>query len=267
VRADVAGRRYAEVLAENLGQPGFRELLIVATDLDSRGDVVGAMLTEPYRHEFIAAQEGRERRAEVLDLAGGGRDHAFDLMSGALTPPGVCEPHLLTFAADGYWRGETHRVCDRPASVGRVLEELASVGVSQVIIASACPAARAPHRLRAPRRDIRGRAGEFIAAAEAASLEDALRLAVLRFDSIYVICPSHNPIGPFDVTGAYDEASDRRHSISELMESAYEDAYYQFIEPVVGASGEHLADRATRRARAHAGQAHGQGTFDDAHPR
>src|SRR5258705_297557 len=28
------GRRYAELLAENLGQPGFRELLIVAHDVD-----------------------------------------------------------------------------------------------------------------------------------------------------------------------------------------------------------------------------------------
>jgi hypothetical protein len=58
-----------------------------------------------------------------------------------------------------------------------------------------------------------------------------------------VICPSHNPVGPFDFTGAYDEASDRRHSTDELMEGAYEDAYRLFIEPVVGASGEHLVGR------------------------
>jgi hypothetical protein len=29
--------------------------------------------------------------------------------------------------------------------------------------------------------------------------------------------------------------------VAELMERAYEDAYRQFIEPVVGASGERLA--------------------------
>lgn len=238
-----AGRRYAEVLAENLGQPGFRELMIVATDLDSRSDVIAAMLCEPYRHDFIAPRSGRERRAEVLDLSGLGRDMALDVMAGAMTPPVACEPRLLRFAADGYWRGETHRLCDRPGSVARLLEELAAAGVSQVIVATAVAAVGAPHRLRTPQRSLRGRLGEFVTAAESASLQDALVLARLRFDSFYLICPSHNPVGPFDFTGAYDEASDRRHSIDELMEGAYEDAYHQFIEPIVGASGEHLVRR------------------------
>ena len=262
----VAGRRYAEVLAENLGQPGFRELMIIATDLDARSDVVAAMLREPYRHDFIAPRPGRERRAEVLDLAGLGRDYALDVMSAAMTPPVACDPRLVTFAPDGYWRGETHRLCDRPGSAARLLEELATAGVSQAIIASAVPAVSAPHRLRRPRLDIRSRLGEFISAAEAASLHDALDSARLRFDSLYVICPSHNPVGPFDFTGAYDEASDRRHSTGELMERAYEDAYHQFIEPVVGASGEHLARLATGRGGAPAGQAHGQRTLNDADP-
>jgi hypothetical protein len=238
-----AGRRYAEVLAENLGQPGFRELMIVATDLDSRCDVIAAMLREPYRHDFVAPRPGRERRAEVLDLAGLGRDFALDIMAGAMTPPVACEPQLLRFAADGYWRGEAHRLCDRPGSIARLLEELAAAGVSQAIVATAVAAVGAPHRLRTPQLNLRGRLGEFVTAAESASLQDALVLARLRFDSFYVICPSHNPVGPFDFTGAYDEASDRRHSTDELMEGAYEDAYHQFIEPVVGASGEHLVGR------------------------
>src|SRR6267378_2173898 len=210
--------------------------MIIATDLDSRSDVIAAMLGEPYRHDFVAPRPGRERRAEVLDLAGLGRDHAFDIMAGAMTPPVACEPQLLRFAADGYWRGETHRFCDRPGSVARLLEELVAAGVSQAIVVTAVAGVGAPHRLRTPQLDLRGRLGEFVTAAESASLQDALALARLRFDSFYVICPSHNPVGPFDFTGAYDEASDRRHSTDELMESAYEDAYHQFIEPVVGAS-------------------------------
>jgi hypothetical protein len=110
-----------------------------------------------------------------------------------------------------------------------------------VIVITAVPTAFAPHRLRTPGLDVRSRLGEFIAAAEAAALHDAGNLARLRFDSYYVIRPAHNPIGPFDVAGAYDEASDRRHSTAELMERGYEDAYHQFIEPVVGASGDQLA--------------------------
>ena len=102
-----------------------------------------------------------------------------------------------------------------------------------------------------PRLDLRSRLGEFMSAAETAALRDAMDHALLRFDSLYVICPSHNPVRPFDVGGAYDEASDRRHSTMELMERGYEDAYHQFIEPVVGASGEMIAhgSRHTDRSR------------------
>ena len=105
------GRRYSEVLAESLGQPGFCELMMVATDLDARRDVVAALLREPFRREFIAPRPGRERRSEVLDLAGIGREHALDLMAAALTPPVCCDPQLVTFSPDSYWRGETHRMC------------------------------------------------------------------------------------------------------------------------------------------------------------
>ena len=240
----VAGRRYAEVLADSLGQPGFRELMIVATDLDSRRDVVAALLRDPYRREFLAPRLDRERRSEVLDLAGAGRDHALDIAAAGMTPPVVCDPQLVTFAADSYWRGETHRMCDRPGAISRLLEELASAGVSQAVIVSAVAPSSAPHRLRSAPLDMRQRLGDFLAAAESASLRDAMDIARLRFDSVYLICPAHNPVGAFDFGGAYDEASDRRQDVHELMERACEDAYRQFIEPVVGASGEHLA-RAT----------------------
>jgi hypothetical protein len=235
------GRRYTEVLLENLGQPGFAELLLVATDLDARCDVVAALLREPYRAAFMTSRPGRDPRAEVLDLAGVGRDHAVDILAGALTPPLIADPALVTHAADSYWRGETHRMCDRAASVNRLLEEVATAGATQVIVVSAVAPVPAAHMLRVPRLDLRSKLGEFQTIAEAAALRDALEMARLRFDSLYTITPAHNPIGPFDVGGAYDEASDRRQDLSELIARAYEDAYRQFIEPVVGASGEQLA--------------------------
>jgi hypothetical protein len=235
------GRRYAEVLQENLGQPGFRELVLVATDLDVRRDLVAALLREPFQQEFLAPRPGRDRRSEVIDMAGVGRDHAMDVIDAALTPAVLCDPHGITFSADSFWRGETHRACDRPGSVSRLLEEVAAAGVSQAIVVTAVAVAEAPHQLRVSRLDVRSRLGEFQSAAAAAALRDALETARLRFDAIYLISPAHNPVGPFDVAGAYDEASDRHQDIAELMERAYEDAYRQFIEPVVGASGEQLA--------------------------
>jgi hypothetical protein len=242
------GRRYADVLADNLGQPGFCELMIVATDLDARRDVVGALLLEPYRDEFVAPRSGCERRSEAIDLAGAGRDHALDLISAGLTPPIGCDPHMMTSAADSYWRGETHRMCDRPGAVSRLLEELAAAGVSQAIIVSAVAAPPPPHRLSMPGMELRHRLGEFLAAAESAALRDAVEMARLRFDSVYLICPAHNPVGAFDFAGAHDEASDRRQDLGELMDRAYEDAYHQFIEPVVGASGDHLTHVGAREA-------------------
>ncbi len=235
------GRRYAEVLQENLGQPGFKELVIVATDLDARRDVVAAMLREPFQQEFMAPKPGRDRRSEVLDLTGAGRDLLMDVMAAALTPPAICDPHPIAFAADSFWRGEVHRGCDRPGAIGRLLEEIDAAGVTQAVIVSAVASVEGPHRLRTPRLDLRSRLGEFQSAAEAVALRDALEAARLRFDAVYVIAPGHNPVGPFDLDGAYDEASDRKQDIGELMQRAHEDAYRQFIEPVVGASGEHLA--------------------------
>jgi hypothetical protein len=56
-----------------------------------------------------------------------------------------------------------------------------------------------------------------------------------------VIAPAHNRVGPFDFAGVHDAASDRHIGLDELLASGYEDAYRQFIEPVVGASGDQLA--------------------------
>jgi len=237
------GRRFSEVLVENLGQPGFRELLIVATDLDARRDMVAALLAEPCRQDFLAPRVGVDRRSEVLDLTGVGRDHALDMIAAGLTPPLVSDPYPMTFASDSFWRGETHRVCDRPGALQRLLEEVASAGVRQVVIVSGVAPTAAPHRLRAARLDVRGRFGDFQTAAEAVALRDAIEATRIYFESVYLVQPAHNAIGPYDLRGAYDEASDRHQPVSELMERAYEDTYRQFIEPVIGASGEQLARR------------------------
>ena len=61
-----------------------------------------------------------------------------------------------------------------------------------------------------------------------------------RFQGLYVIRPAHNPVRPLDLQGTYDEQSDRLQSLDELMERGYEDAYRQFIEPFLGASGERM---------------------------
>ena len=241
-QADDLSRRYSELLAENLGQPGFRELLLVVHDLDANRDLVFGLVRDPYRRMLFPAPGGvsATRRAEAHDLTSGTQGFLADVLAAALTLPGVSEARLIRFTPDAYWRGETHRLVDRPASTGRLLEEAAAAGAEQVIVVAATPEPPGPHELRPPRLDGLGRVGEQIASAEASALSDALRHLHHRFQGVYLIRPSHNPIRPLDLTGAYDERSDRVQPLTELMERGYEDTYRQFIEPFLGASGERI---------------------------
>jgi Patatin-like phospholipase len=228
-------RRYTDLLAENFGQPGFRELLVAVHDADARRDVVFALLGAAARPRFFANRPGSERQVEVFDLAGVARDHTFDALAAALAVPIAVEPHLTVFHAEGPWRGETHRLCDRPGALARLVEEVAAAGAEQVILAAACPPPAEPHEMSSGRADLRGRAGDQLAALETAGLRDVLQQYSSRFAALFVIRPSHNPLGPFDFSGVYDERSDRVRTVGELVDRGYDDAYRQFIEPVVGA--------------------------------
>jgi hypothetical protein len=235
------GRRYVELVSENLGQPGFRELLITVHDMDARRDVVFALLASSQRSRFFTRPGVDNARAvEAFDLVGAARDHAFDALAAALCIPVATEPHLVTFAPEGPWRGETHRMCDRPGSLARVLEEVAAAGAEQVIIVTALQPAGRPHELSSERGDLRGHAVEPLAAFEAAGLRDVLEQWTGRFAGLFVVRPAHNPLGALDFAGVYDERSDRTHTLAELVDRGYEDAYRQFIEPVVAASGDRL---------------------------
>lgn len=236
-------RRYTELLAENLGQPGFRELLLVVHDVDAGRDLVFALVADQRRRTLVRrslTQEAEARRAEVFDLAGASRDHLADGLAAALTIPLATDLHEVHFAADGYWRGETHRLCDRPGSLERLLQELDELDVEQVIVVSAAPESPGPHALVSPRLDGRGRLGEYVRSSEASAVRDALARRAAEAPSLFVIRPVHNPVGPLDFEGGFDDRSDRRQNLAELMSQGYEDAYHQFIEPIVGASGEHV---------------------------
>jgi hypothetical protein len=236
------GRKYMDLLLENLGQPGFRELLLIAHDIDARRDLLFGLLSEPHRSRFFnrPTLDGG-RHAEAFDLAGVGRDHIMDALSANLTLPVATDSHLIRFSPESAWRGETHRTCDRPASFERLLEELRVAGAEQVIVVSAAPSSARVHELASGRGDPRGRAGEQLAAFEVAGLRDALEGAGGRFAGLFVIRPAHNPLGPLDFGGVYDERSDRIYTLSELLDRGYEDAFRQFIEPVVAVSGERIA--------------------------
>src|SRR5258705_473473 len=169
------------------------------------------------------------RRAEVFDLAGVARDHLPDAVAAALTVPLATAWHTVTFAPDAYWRGETHRLGDRPASLIRLIDELIDLGVEQIVLVSAAPESPGPHALAAPRLDGRGRLGEYLLSTEAAIVRDAT--TTTGGVRIFTVRPVHNPIGPFDFTGGYDDRSQRAQGLAALMNRGYERACPQFIEP------------------------------------
>jgi hypothetical protein len=235
-------RRYTELLGENLGQPGFTELMIVAHDLDARHDVVFALLVEPYRQKFQRqGTAGHSRRSgEVVDLSGTGRQQVLDGLAAALSLPVLSEAHPVTFPLEGFWQGETHRLTDRLGLIARVLDEVAAAGVRQVLLVSAAAERAVPHRLVMRSLTLRSRVAEYLASEEVAAVGDAVASRAGQFDSLFRIVPSHNPTSPLDFGGIRDERSDRTFPLTELIDRGYEDAYRQFIDPIVGASGEKL---------------------------
>jgi hypothetical protein len=233
--------RAADLLLENLGQPGFRELILTIHDLDAQRDLVFGLLADARRHDFFQPRDrdAVSRSAEAFDLAGGLRERAIEVMDAALRVPLLTDPHVITFPVASPWRGESHHVVQRPGSIVRLVEEVVRAGAEQLIIASASPEPIGPHSLRSPRSDRLGRFGEHLMSAEAAALRDVEGKTPRA--RVFVVRPNHNPVGPFDFAGAYDERSDRRHTLDELMQRGYEDAFRHVIGAVVSLRGDEVA--------------------------
>jgi hypothetical protein len=223
-------RRYTELLLDNLGQPGFRELVVATLDLETRNDLIFAALREERRAAFFQRSQG-----DLIDLAGVGRNQILEALAGAISVPVLTEPHFVVFSPESYWKGETHRTCDRIGAVARLMDELADAGVEQVIVVSADSDRATPHRLSKSSGSLESRAAEQLAAAETSAVQDAVASHRADFNGMFLVQPAHNPIGPLDFAGAYDEGSDRYQSVAELIDRGYEDAYRLFIEPIVGA--------------------------------
>lgn len=240
---DEMGRRYVDLISENFGQPGFREVLLGVHDVDARRDVVIGLIAPQWQQAFMQRRVGAgPREAEAVDVIGGAdvdRSLVVDALIAGLRIPVASAPHDVTFPINSYWQGETHRWCDRPELVSRLIDEVARVGAEQVILVTAAQPAALPHDMRSRPGDFRHRMGEALRSVESAAFQEAWAAAASRFSGVFAIRPDHNPLGPFDFGGTYDESSDRTRTLAELMRQGYDDTYRQFIEPVV-ASGERI---------------------------
>ena len=110
------GRRYVALLSENLGEPGFRELVLRAADLD-RGDALAFVLLRDGQRRLPA----RERvLAEAVDLRASGHDALlFDALATGLLCPMAMPLRRVSLPKGAPHAGETHRLTDATLAGGQ----------------------------------------------------------------------------------------------------------------------------------------------------
>jgi Patatin-like phospholipase len=252
------GRRFVSVLSENLGEPGFRELVVRAADLDRGRALSFALLADD------ASGGPRARRGtleDALDLRVPA--HAalvFDVLAAGLLCPVAMPLARVTFPRGAVHAGETHRLTDATLVPGAGIAEALAAGAEQVIVVTGVPEAPAPlARRRGPlaRIDAAVRTLERQAADEIDEVERLNRIAstlghrtgggrgawedpasgrVYREVDLWVIRPERRSLGPAELDGARDPATEVIETPADLLELGFRDAYRQFVEPVVGQS-------------------------------
>jgi hypothetical protein len=246
------GRRYVALLSENLGEPGFRELVLRAADLD-RGDALSFAL--------LREQAGLPSRAlsDVVDLRASGNDALFfDALATGLLLPLAMPLRRVTFPKGAPHAGETHRLTDATFASGSGIAEALAAGAEQVIVVTGVPETATPlARRRGPlaRIDAAVRALERRAAGEIDDFWRASRMIGTlgaRGDGgrrfwedpatghlhgevdLWVVRPDRRTLGPTELDGTRDPATEVLQTTDDLLELGFRDAYRQFVEPVVG---------------------------------
>jgi hypothetical protein len=250
------GRRYATLLSENLGEPGFRELVLRTTDLD-RGDALTFVLLRGRDQEVV-----RPRAAGVKDVVDlGAPGHAvlfFDAAATGLLCPLAMPLRRVSFPKGGAYAGETHRLTDATFVPGSGIAEALAAGAEQVIVVSGVPETSVPlARRRGPRArmDAAVRTLEQQAARELEAVDRLNRIVstlghrgsdgrgawedpasgrIYREVDLWVVRPERRSLGPMEFDGVRDPATEVVQTVEDLLEQGWRDAYRQFVEPVVG---------------------------------
>ena len=260
------GRRYVALLAENLGQPGFRELILRTADLDLGAALPFVVLQEPHREAFsVARARGQRSRTGGLpgavDLTAAGAEGLFfEAVATGILPPLATPLARVAFPRGGVFPGETHRLTDATLAAGSGLAEALEAGAEQVILVAGVPEEPAtPGRRRGPGAV----ADALLALQERAALqndvvtsETVIRMVetlghrtpdggrgwqdpatgrVWRDFSLYVVRPDRRSIGALELDGGLDPATEVIETPEDLAERGFRDAYRLFVEPVVGA--------------------------------
>jgi predicted acylesterase/phospholipase RssA len=263
------GRRYVALAAENIGQPGFRELILRTADLETGALLPFVILQDAHRDLFAAARtRGTRSRLPgipgAIDLRAEGYEGLFlDAVLTGVLPPMVAPVQRVAFPKGGLYAGEVHRLTDAAVVAGSGISEALAAGADQVIVVSAAPVVASP---TARRRGPRAVADAVLSTLERQAVEADVRSAerinrmvetlghrtdgggcawqdpatgrVYRDFALYLVRPERRPFGPLELEGAQDPATEARATAADLVDLGYRDAYRMFVEPVVGAAPE-----------------------------
>ena len=190
------------------------------------------------RRATTEAAEGR--RAEVLDLSGVARDHLVGC-GGRRRWRCPWRPNRTasTFAPDALLVRRDPpalRPAREPAApdrrAGRTGGRADRAGLGRAGIAwPPCTDAAAAGGARP--------AGRVLQSSEGAVVRDAVRLGTREVPCLFTIQPAHNPVGPFDFGGGFDDGSDRAQPLGRAREPRVPGR----VPPV------HRANRRRRRKR------------------
>jgi hypothetical protein len=250
------GRRYVALLAENLGEPGFRELVLRAADLDRGEPLAFALLRD---EGSAAARPPEGPLADAVDLRVAGHDTLFfDALATGLLCPMAMPMRRVSFPKGAVHSGETHRLTDATFVPGCGIAEALAARAEQVVVVTGVPESSAHlARRRGPlaRIDAAVRTLERQAAGEIDDVwrvnrmvstlgqrgeggrrawEDPATGHVYAEIDLWVIRPDRRALGPLELDGARDPATEVLQTVDDLVELGFRDAYRQFVEPVVG---------------------------------
>lgn len=268
------GRRFVALATENLGQPGFREVVLRAADLDTGSVLPFILLADEHRGGFLAARaRPAGGRAVAVDLRAPGCDALlFDAAVAGILMPVTGPVRRLAFPKGGIFSGEVHRLTDATLVPGAGISDALAAGAEQVIVVSAAPVEprRTPRR-RGPRARLDATLTTLEAQALETDVEEAERInrivgtlghrtddggrawedpasgRLFRELALWVVRPERRSVGPAELDGARDPATEVVQTTADLLDQGYRDAYRQFVEPVVGAAP--LPRREEPRAR------------------
>jgi hypothetical protein len=193
-------------------------------------------------------------------MASGYAEMLFPAVLSGLLPPftaGVCR---VSFPKGGLFAGETHRLADATLAGGSGVADALAAGAEQVIVAAPLPEV---HNAGLGRRGMRAALSSSLATLERQAIEadlaglerlnraietlghrtedgsraweDPATGRIHREFALYVVRPARRSVGPLDLDGAEDPATEVVETLDDLVEQGYRDAYREFVEPVVGA--------------------------------